>query len=185
MSRILLVYGTGEGQTAKVVRRIASIFSKEGKEIDLIKGDELSPGFSLVDYDGILLAGSIHMGKHQKYIVKFIKNNLADLERIPSAFVSVSISAAAIVPKLRNLANVYYDNFVKDTGWNPKKFLLVGGALQYTKYNLLNKLMLRFITRNSVGPTDIRRDYEYTNWDEVETFARELLQVFGRINTKS
>jgi menaquinone-dependent protoporphyrinogen oxidase len=176
MDKILLVYGSGEGQTAKIARRITAIFQEKGYEVDLIRGDEIMWDFSIKGYSGILVASSIHMGKHQKYIVKFVKKYRAELQRQPSAFISVSISATAVIPKLQNLAIAYYNNFVKETGWEPKKHALIGGGLQYSKYKLLNKYMMRRVTRLSIGPTDIKRDYEYTDWEKVEQFANEFLE---------
>jgi menaquinone-dependent protoporphyrinogen oxidase len=181
MDKVLLVYGSGEGQTAKIARHIASLFREEGLEVDLIRGDEIIGAFSIKGYAGILVAASIHEGKHQKYIVKFVKDYLPELAGKPSAFISISVSAAAKVPKLKELANGYFDTFVKETGWKPQKYALVGGALQYTKYSLFKKIMLRLVTRNSLGPTNIRRDYEFTDWGQVEQFSKEVLESFKRV----
>ena len=45
------------------------------------------------DYHGVIVGASIHMGKHDKHVVEFVRKNREMLERLPSAFFSVSLAA--------------------------------------------------------------------------------------------
>lgn len=49
----------------------------------------------------------------------------------------------------------------------------VKGALPYTRYNWLKKIMKRIVSKAG-GDTDTTRDYEYTDWDDLRVFAREF-----------
>ena len=53
-----------------------------------------------------------------------------------------------------------------------------GGALRYTKYNVLIRIMMRVIVGFAGGDTDTSRDYEYTDWRAVEGFAAEFAAQF-------
>ena len=55
----------------------------------------------LEDYDGVIVGGSIHMGKHQDHVVDFVRANRFALERLPSAFFSVSLLRTATWRMLR------------------------------------------------------------------------------------
>ncbi|MEI7556020.1 flavodoxin domain-containing protein [Candidatus Chlorohelix sp.] len=185
MAKLLIVYGTGEGQTTKIAERIAEVVQGKGHVVEVVRGNELPSNLNLANYHFILVGASIHSGKHQPYIVKFVKSNLDLLSSKPSAFFSVSVSAVSKVSRLYAVAEKYLDRFQTETGWKPANTILIGGALQYTKYNIINKVLLRIITRNSLGPTDIKRDYEYTDWEQVTKFAESLVPLLDKNNANS
>ncbi|NWJ45917.1 MAG: protoporphyrinogen oxidase [Chloroflexi bacterium] len=180
MAKLLIVYGSGEGQTTKIAQRIAEVVQGKGHVVELVRGNGLPSNLNLANYHFILVGASIHTGKHQPYMVKFVKSNLSALNSKPSGFFSVSVSAGSKVPRLHALAEKYLERFITETGWKPTTTTLIGGALQYTKYNILNKLLMRYITRNSLGPTDIKRDYEYTDWEQVTKFAESLVSLLDK-----
>ena len=53
------------------------------------------------------------------------------------------------------------------------------GKVDYPKYNFLNKQIIRFIMFITKGPTDIKKTYEFTNWDNVKKFAKEINRRFS------
>ena len=94
MPNILLVYGTSEGQTAKIARHIETTLEANGAAVRTIEGHELEDELPVADFDAVIVGASVHAGKHDKHIVHFVKDNLEALEHLPSAFFSVSLSAA-------------------------------------------------------------------------------------------
>src|SRR5215211_1021203 len=129
MTKILIAYGTTEGQTARIADHLAEVIRGRGFEADAfdLKG---SKDASLSGYDAVIVGGSIHLSKHQKGVVEFVRNNRADLERLPAAFFSVSLAASGDLPN----AEAYVENFVQQTGWRPSKVGLFSGALLYRQY---------------------------------------------------
>lgn len=51
-----------------------------------------------------------------------------------------------------------------------------GGALRYSEYGFLTRLVMKRIAADATGDTDASRDYEYTDWDEVESFAADFVE---------
>ena len=49
--------------------------------------------------------------------------------------------------------------------------LPVAGALAYSQYNFLVKLVMKGIARRAGAPTDTSRDYEFTDWPAVDAFV--------------
>jgi menaquinone-dependent protoporphyrinogen oxidase len=52
---------------------------------------------------------------------------------------------------------------------------MIAGALSYSKYPLPLKWIMRKIAKTAGEDTDMSRDYEYTNWDQVRKFAETLI----------
>src|SRR5215218_2375266 len=123
MKRILIPYGTTEGLTAQISEYVADVVWGQGHEADAVdlKGsvDPEPDG-----YDAVIVGASIHMGKHEDYVLDFVRKNRDELRRLPSAFFSVSMAAHDNVEE----AEGYIEEFVRETGWRPAKVGLFGGV---------------------------------------------------------
>jgi menaquinone-dependent protoporphyrinogen oxidase len=174
VTKILIAYGTTEGQTARIADQLAEVMRNRGVEADSLNL-KLSQGVAIGGYDAVVVGSSIHMGKHQEDVVEFVRKNRADLEHLPSAFFSVSLAANG---DLAN-AEAYVENFVQQTGWRPSKVGLFSGALLYRQYGFLKRYMMKRIVRDKPGmSTDTSRDYIYTDWDQVKRFADDFVKRF-------
>jgi menaquinone-dependent protoporphyrinogen oxidase len=69
-------------------------------------------------YDAVIVGGSIHMGKHEDTVRDFVQKNRIALERLPSAFFSVSLAAHGDMAN----AQAYVENFEQETGWRPPQW---------------------------------------------------------------
>jgi menaquinone-dependent protoporphyrinogen oxidase len=177
MTKIMIGYGTTEGQTARIAEYIADVIrgqSHEARVVDLKQPRGLSPD----DYDALIVGGSIHMGKHEEHVVNYVKTNRATLERLPSAFFSVSLAAHGDMDNAR----AYVENFVQESGWRPAQVGYFGGALLYRQYGFMKRLMMKRIVRDKPGnlSLDTSRDHEYTEWDGVRQFAEAFLKRLVR-----
>ena len=172
MTKIFITYGTTEGQTAKIAEFIADVIRAHGFEVDAVDVKE-TQGRVPAGYDGVIVGASIHVGKHDKHVVKFVKENRGTLERLPSAFFSVSLAAHGDTDE----AEGYVEKFEKETGWRPARIALFGGALLYTHYGFVKRHMMKKIVHGKPGDlgTDMSRDYVYTEWDGVKRYAEAFL----------
>ena len=50
------------------------------------------------------------------------------------------------------------------------------GKIDYPKYKFFDKQIIRFIMYVTKGPTDISKVYEFTEWDRIDEFAKDLYQ---------
>ena len=176
MAKILIPYGTTEGQTARIADYIADVLHTHGHEAETL--DLKHAGHDLPDgYDGIIVGASIHAGKHEGYVADFVRRNRTGLERLPAALFSVSLSAHGDPEE----AEKRVADFEDSTGWHPAKVALFGGALLYTQYGFLKRMMMKkIVSSQGSTDTDTGRDYIYTEWDGVRRFAEELLAGFDR-----
>jgi hypothetical protein len=127
---------------------------------------------SAVPVAGSALAESMQ-GDIEGYVADFVRNNRVALERLPSAFFSVSLAAHGDIDN----AQSYVDEFEQETGWRPAKVALFGGALLYTQYGFVKRHHEADRPRQArhLG-TDTSRDYVYTEWDGVKRFVEDFLE---------
>jgi menaquinone-dependent protoporphyrinogen oxidase len=172
MSRILVLYGTSEGHTAKVARAIGARLLADGIETDIVAAGTSNP--KPADYDGIVVAASVHVGGYQRAVRRWVRLHAAELGSRPAAFVSVCLSIMSTQPKEREAAAAIPHRFFETVGWHPAVVRIVAGALPYTKYNFFMRWIMKRIARQEGGDTDTSRDYEYTDWKALRSFAGEF-----------
>ena len=177
MNRVLVCYGSGEGQTATVAERIADELSDRGHHVTLAHAKYAPDDLSVSAYDGVVVGASIHFGKHQSIVSDFVRDHQDELHRLPSAFFSVSLTAAQADPGSAFEARQYVEEFLEDTGWKPDLTATFGGALRYREYGLMKRFVMKRIAGREGMDTDTSRDHEYTDWDEVESFTREFEEL--------
>ena len=175
--RILIVYGTRYGQTAKVAEHMRSTLASEGFDVTVADARGPLDNVDPMHFDGVIVGGSLIYGHHQRSIRRFVAGRLARLNAMPSAFFSVSGSAASSNPRGPADARAAMQRFLTETHWDPDMMTTVAGAMAFTKYPLFMRWVLRSISRRSGGPTDTSRDHEFTDWGQVAAFAHR----FGRV----
>lgn len=180
MASFLVVYGTGEGQTAKVGARIAEIIEDRDHETTTVDVESMSGDISVEAFDAVLIGSSIHVSKHHSEIREFVTTQHAELRDRPTGFFQLSLSSAVDDEERQADAAKYVDDFLEETGWDPDRIGLFGGALRYSKYGFLKRLLMKRIAKGATGDVDTSRDYEYTDWDEVEAFAADFAAFVER-----
>ena len=176
--RILVLYASTHGQTKKIALRISEVLRGQGVEAVT----ETADGHADLDaseFDAVVVGASIHTGHHQREVLDWARAHAPTLNSMPSAFFSVSLSAAEDSEESRKANRKYVDDFSDETGWSPTETISFAGALQYLKYDFMTRLLMRMIAKHQHQPTDTARDYEYTDWEQVENFARRCAALEG------
>jgi len=177
-NRILVVYATTHGHTAKIADRIAKAARGQGARVETIEiedAGDVDPG----DFDAVIVGASIHAGRHQPGLVKWATERGAALSERPSAFFSVSLTAADDDAEAKQATDDYIRAFVTETGWEPDRTLPVGGCLQYREYDMFTRVLMMLLMKSGGHPTDTDEDHDYTDWDAVERFGREFAAHAG------
>jgi menaquinone-dependent protoporphyrinogen oxidase len=176
--RVAVFFATREGHTQRIAERIAADLRKRGFDVDLHDVRGHFP-FALSQYAAAVLAASVHQGNHEKEMIRFVKDHRSELERIPTAFVSVTLSEAGVEKReatpaehAQFVADVrrMLDKFFEDTQWYPTYVKPVAGALLYSKYNFFLRFIMKQIAKKAGSGTDTSRDYDYTDWIALDKF---------------
>lgn len=176
MSKCLIVYGTKEGQTAKIANKIGDIIQQRGSQVDVYDARNVPNTFRLQDYSAVLIGSSIHMGQWSGPVLKFVQRYRESLSSTPSAFFSVSMASASATPEERAKLDPYVERFFNKGGWHPKTVENFAGALAYTKYGFFTKWIMQRISKAHGESTDTSRDIEFTDWEQVSKFAQEFVE---------
>ena len=174
MPRILVLYASTHGHTARIAARIAATLEDDGATVDLQQLHANTTQAAPSDYDAVILGASIHAGHHQRALVKWAARHHTALALNPSAFFSVCLTAADDTEESREATRGYLDDFVEKTGWTPGRTATFAGAVQYREYDVATRALMRLLMRRMHHPTDASQDYDYTDWDAVECWAHEL-----------
>jgi menaquinone-dependent protoporphyrinogen oxidase len=106
------------------------------------------------------------------------------LNQVPSAFFSVSLSAASKDPAHVAEAERIARAFPAEHRWTPAIVRSFAGRLAYREYNPLIRFVMARIARKEGGPIDTSRDHELTNWDEVDRLAHTMAEtIHARVAT--
>ena len=170
----LIIYSTTDGQTKKICETIKDNL-QSGNNFKLISLDE-ALNFDLEKCEKIIIGASIRYGRHNKKLLDFIIKNKNILHLKKTAFFSVNVVARK-EEKSTPENNPYVINFLKKTNSKPNKLSVFAGKVDYPNYNFINKIIIRFIMMITKGPTDINNSYEFTNWENVRKFAKELQKL--------
>lgn len=179
MSSILLAFGSKHGQTAKIVNRLSERLSHEGHHVTVWRADLVQLEPELTGFDACVVAGSVYYGRHQQYVRDFVRRHLQRLNQMPSAFLSV---CGALAPGWKEgpaEAEKYVREFLAQTGWHPALTRSLPGATVYTKYGFITRFIMRQISKRTGRPTDTSRDWEFTDWAEVDRLGWDIAALTG------
>ncbi len=165
--KILLLYGTTEGQTRKIAEFVAKRLRDIGDAVTLIDATGDTTLVDLRAYDAAVIAASLHAGQYQNPVVHFARVNHAWLNMMPTAFISVSLSAAGTDPEdLKGIADCA-ERFKAETGWTTPAVHQVAGAFRFTEYDFFKRWVLKLIAWEKGVKVEPGKDVEFTNWDAL------------------
>lgn len=176
--KLLIVYGTTEGQTRRICEFLSDTATESGHEVTLMDatGCQHHPS----NFDATIIGASLHAEQYQASIQNYIQKHHKTLNSINSVFVSVSLTAASNEPESWKELKKITKKFLMENGWQPTFVEQVAGALRYTKYNFFKKFIMRMIAQKQGGDTNTSTDHEYTDWNQVEKIIPKLEKAFGK-----
>ena len=172
--RILVVYASTEGHVRDLCRFVARCLTADGHNVTVCDAASVAAHFHPRDYDASLLAASLHVGRYQTALVRFARAHHQVLNAMPSAFLSISLAAAATDAKDRQGLEKCVNRFKRKTMWMPKAVHHTVGAFRYSRYGPVKRLIMKMIARRHGQPTDSSRDYDLTDYADLETFVRNF-----------
>ena len=172
MAAILILYSTTDGHTLRICHRLKQVLEQELYQVSLVSIGDYRQA-DLPFFDKIVVGASIRYGKHHPLVFDFIDANRPLLDSKPNAFFSVNIVARKAA-KNSPETNPYVQKFLRQTPWKPRRLAVFAGKLDYPKYRFFDRLMIRFIMWMTKGPTNPSAVVEFTDWNAVEAFGREV-----------
>ncbi|MGL5490488.1 MAG: menaquinone-dependent protoporphyrinogen IX dehydrogenase [Shewanella sp.] len=171
----LIIYSTIDGQTLEICRKIKILAEQMGEQVSLVTLEQAEV-LNLADFDKVLIGASIRYGKHRPELYQFVNRNHAVLDTKINGFFTVNVVARK---PLKNSpeTNPYMQKFLKLSLWQPQQLAVFAGKIDYPKYGLFDRTMIRFIMWMTKGPTDLKGTFEFTDWGKVEAFGTHFSKL--------
>jgi menaquinone-dependent protoporphyrinogen oxidase len=166
---ILILYSTVDGHTLHICERIAQVIQGFGCETTIVAVDD-AKDLDLHAFSRVVMGASIRYGHLRPDVAVFIRRHQAVLESRPSAFFCVNVVARK-PDKNTPQTNPYARKFLQSIAWKPQLAAVFAGRLDYPRYGFFDRQMIRFIMLLTHGPTDPTSVVEFTDWQQVESFA--------------
>ena len=177
MTTILIVYGTTDGHTRKIAQVLAENLRAHFCSVDIVDSAGMLRRLSPESYDGVIVTASVHIGDYQRVVANWVRTHAKTLNVMPTAFLSVCLAVLQRETKARQEILRIMRRFLDRVGWRPTITKMVAGALPYTRYHWLKRMMMKRIVAKAGGDTDTTRDYEYTDWNDLRTFSRDFAEL--------
>jgi menaquinone-dependent protoporphyrinogen oxidase len=181
--KCLILYGTVEGHTLKIAKFISQRVQITGHEVCLHDASGRDPDLDLSDLDAFLAAAPVHQQRHPDAVIDWLKAHAESLNALPSALVSVSLSAA--FENGIEEAQMYVDRLLERTAWRPTTVHLAAGALRYKKYDYFQEQIIRHIVLKDRAPEQIEGEHEFTNWEALAAFIDDHVSASSKVKTLS
>ena len=178
MAKIGFIYSTVDGHTLDICGRLVQVAEEAGYETSVVK---LTPdsNIDLESFDRIVIGASVRYGNHRPEVARFIDENLDTLRSKKAAFFSVN-AVARKPEKKEPHTNPYVRKFFKSISWEPELIGIFGGKIDYSLYRFWDRTMIRFIMWMTKGPTALDSKVDFTDWAEVDAFARAVCDLDRR-----
>ena len=176
MQRFVVAFASQAGQTEKIAHHVARTLENAGqiaRLIDVGSEDDIS---DVGECDAAIIAGPMRMGMHGPALAAFVAENREMLNAVPSAFLSVSLSAASPDPRERHEAEDRAVLFEEETGWRPDHTRIIGGAVHDRAHNPIIRFILHAILRRKGVTLDPSGNTEFTDWAALDRFVLEFMR---------
>ena len=175
--RALLLCSSTDGQTRRICESLRRMLEDAGAAVTLTMiedAHDVAPdGFDLA-----VVGARIRYGHSDARVIDFARRHAATLEAMPNAYFSVNIVARK-PGKDRPETNPYVRAFLRRARWRPRRVEVFAGRLDYPRYGVVDRLIIRLIMRMTGGPTGPDTVVEYTDWKRVEACGRALCADLG------
>lgn len=172
--KTVILYSSVDGQTLKICNTLKAIITEDDPNVELFSINDFNEDVS--QYDKLIIGASIRYGVHNKKVIEFITTNKNQLETMRTAFFSVNLVARK-PEKCSPDTNPYVIKFFKTIDWKPTLVEVFAGKLDYKKYPFFDRIMIQLIMWMTKGPTNSDAEIEYTNWDRVKAFGKQLKEL--------
>jgi menaquinone-dependent protoporphyrinogen oxidase len=175
---ILIAYGTIEGHSRKIAEWISDHVRASGNNSRVIDASALQGKIDVAGHDAVMIIAPVHQRAHPEAVLDFIFAHRDSLNTKPSAFISVSLSAAFDAGQAE--ASSYVGHLLESAGWQPAATHLAAGALRYDEYDYFKEQIIRHVVLRGRGAADVKGDHDFTDWESLGRFVDDFVEAAKR-----
>ena len=183
MRPFLVVHATRSGHTRRIAEHIADRIRTLAHEVQLqdVRTEALPP---LTRYSAVILAAGVHLGHHDREMVRFVRARRQELSEVLTLFLSVSLTAAAAEDlhrpdderlEARRATLKVLGDFVLETGWQPGRAVPIAGAMDDSSSGSFGRMLLRALLPRDLAE-EATRGVVFTNWIALNAVVDGLVR---------
>lgn len=154
--KTLIIYATKYGCTEKC----ANILAKElGNDVKLVN-IKFESNVDVTDYDTVIIGGSVYIGKIQKEISEFCKNNINKLKEKNIGLFICAMQEEMIETEINQ-------NFLPELLIKAKSIKHFGGEFLLDKMGLMDKIIVKKVAKVTTNKSNILTE-------NIKKFAIEI-----------
>lgn len=159
-AKVLITYATRCGSTAEVAAAIGKVFCERGASVDVLPLKDVK---SIDAYQAVILSSAVRIGAWLPEAVKFVEQNQARLNQMPTAFFAVHLNNTDDDEVSRAARHAYLDPVRKLV--TPAAEAFFAGVGDFSKINLLERMMAKFV-KSPVG--------DFRDWTKIRAWAENV-----------
>lgn len=172
MARLLILCSSTDGHTRKICERLRAASQDVGHDVSLAMIEDAPPPAPR-EFALAVIGARIRYGKTDRRVIDYANRHAGALNAMPSAYFSVNIVARK-PDKNSPETNPYVNQFLRSVAWRPRLVEVFAGKLDYPRYGVCDRLIIRFIMLLTGGPTAPGTVVEFTDWQRVDAFSARL-----------
>ena len=168
--KILVAYASKSGTTAEIAEAIGQALCEAGLPVDVMKARDVK---SLAPYRAVVLGGAVRMARLLPDTTKFAKRHAKSLAALPTAYFSVSLTAAdATEEAAKTLAG--YHQPLRDIKAPIKEGAFAGAVIM----NRLEPIMRWMLSKSNDGKLT---ECDHRDWDAIRAWASDLAVTLSKV----
>ena len=176
---VLIAFGTRFGSTEEISGKFREIMTNSGLDTTIInlKSDK----WPLLDqFDAVIVASGIRMGRWTKEAKNFLKKNVKLLKEKPFLAVFVSSGEASYPEKYQEAKDKYVTKILTDLGFDLNEVMheAFGGLFDLsktTKMGWFDRKFSNMAAKDDENSNLTENEYnDLRDWQQIESFATEV-----------
>ncbi len=170
-------YASHFGHTEQIAQHLAKLISDAGVPAHASNLAHDYPGAERIrSPDPCVLISPIRYGVHLPRASRLLRQIAPLTPGKPLVLLSVNLTARK-EGKASAEGNVYLRKWIARSGARPLLAEAIAGKLEYPRYNLFDRTMIRLIMNITGGPTDGTSVIDYTRWDRLPELAARIAEA--------
>ena len=166
--KILVAYQSYCGTTSEVAQSIGNIFCKHGAKVDVRNIDNIK---TISSYDAVVVGSAVKSSSWYSNAIEFVKENQSQLKQIPVVYYLTCLALYFDTKGARDTANSYFNSVLKAVPKvKPKEMQAFGGVLDYSKLNMMYKMVMKSKMKQKGIPEGDFRDFQ-----KIESWAENTV----------
>ncbi|MFC1868440.1 flavodoxin domain-containing protein [Thermodesulfobacteriota bacterium] len=162
--KVLVAYASYCGTTGNVAESIGQVLCDRGATVDVRLVENVH---DLSNYEAVIIGSAVRSSSWRPEAIEFVENNRKILGQVPVAYFLTCLALYKDTDKSRTAARRYMEPALNvDPGLQPVGMGLFAGVLDYSRLNLMFRMVMKYKMKKRGVP-----EGDFRNWAKIRSWA--------------